>query len=575
MKLLSPFGSPLTTVVTIAMSTQIFLACGPSQIDSLAKGEVVTTCPDELPIGIEDLGDQFLRECKLTPYWALEYVGSDLAKRFVGSIEGLTESSAGVIDSGYFPENLRSKIREDTIFKIDTNDQSLFYPDHSKMVANLMFHPTLGSSQNSYVGAFIAFGGDPLLRETAETLKDSNTSVINLSVVLENSERPVPYINALIENGKTLVFASGNNYPHEQEIPLSNSKILNVGAVDPTGMVSVYSLQSDYVDILAPSGFEILTTSDNEEYELFNGTSAAAPLVSGIVADLKSILPRLTPAEVEYLVKRTAIPLTSNITGQNGSGMINAYKLMRVADRIRNSLMADESFDLQNDSFYDFSEEAKGLLLLADDLDQSSSGMKQALIAARKSLLLDLTSKAARAVGSRYFEMGYETNAKFYSTLANVTPKMFFRFHENFDDRFTDYVFLNQPQLDDVKKGKLYRFSSRFSEDSKIYQHALKNIQKLATSGSVTDLRDAMRFSYLLERDGTEVLRNSGLDDIKGLWDEAVVIEMDLVEASGYQWNKIEAAFKFSNSQYQSVRRVFYDMTPWNLSLYSQKVLEI
>jgi subtilisin family serine protease len=68
------------------------------------------------------------------------------------------------------------------------------------------------------------------------------------------------------------------------------------------------------------------------DYASFAGTSMATPHVSGVVALIRAANPKLTPDQVEKILKDTAVPTTED-NGQNqyGSGVVNAEAAVKAA----------------------------------------------------------------------------------------------------------------------------------------------------------------------------------------------------------------------------------------------------
>ncbi|MCT9872718.1 S8 family serine peptidase, partial [Paenarthrobacter aurescens] len=62
------------------------------------------------------------------------------------------------------------------------------------------------------------------------------------------------------------------------------------------------------------------------DYYLKAGTSMAAPHVAGVAAMMLTILPAMTPADVEQKLKGTAGPLTCV---DCGNGLLNADRALR------------------------------------------------------------------------------------------------------------------------------------------------------------------------------------------------------------------------------------------------------
>ncbi|MCC0179875.1 S8 family serine peptidase [Waterburya agarophytonicola K14] len=121
--------------------------------------------------------------------------------------------------------------------------------------------------------------------------------------------------------GNIFVFAAGNNAQQGGNVnyyPLTNSRYtITVGALDHNGVRSSYSnpgaslLISSYAntdeegilttDVRGESGF------DTSEYTEFTGTSAATPIVSGVIALMLEANPDLTWRDVQHILVRTAV----------------------------------------------------------------------------------------------------------------------------------------------------------------------------------------------------------------------------------------------------------------------------
>jgi subtilisin family serine protease len=129
--------------------------------------------------------------------------------------------------------------------------------------------------------------------------------------------------------GISIVFACGNGDPvfhigedmgnDESAIP----EVISVGATNKYNERTIYSNYGANLDIMAPGGESLgITTLDpmgsnggasiDEDYLLYNdsngfvGTSAATPIVSGVVALMLEKNPNLTRAEIENILKSSA-----------------------------------------------------------------------------------------------------------------------------------------------------------------------------------------------------------------------------------------------------------------------------
>ncbi|WP_412028234.1 S8 family peptidase [Deinococcus yunweiensis] len=124
--------------------------------------------------------------------------------------------------------------------------------------------------------------------------------------------------------GTTYVFSSGNAYRdnNRPSYPASFSTtipgVIAVGATANDNRRVPFSSAGSYVTVSAPGG-TILSTipreqSPNEPYAFLQGTSMAAPNVSGVVALIYQAKPDITPEQVRQTITWSA---NSSITGQN------------------------------------------------------------------------------------------------------------------------------------------------------------------------------------------------------------------------------------------------------------------
>ncbi len=106
--------------------------------------------------------------------------------------------------------------------------------------------------------------------------------------------------------GAVVVFAAGNDNREIEDFELGAlPNILSVSATDQFGNPTPYTNTGASIDLSAPSA--TVSTSINGDYtSSFGGTSAAAPVVSGIAALVLSLKPELTSQEVRDLLTQTA-----------------------------------------------------------------------------------------------------------------------------------------------------------------------------------------------------------------------------------------------------------------------------
>ncbi len=126
--------------------------------------------------------------------------------------------------------------------------------------------------------------------------------------------------------GAIIIVAAGNhNQNAVNEVPGACDGVVSVGATNNTNTrwVSSESSGSNFgskIDIAAP-GASILSTSINEGYSIRNGTSMAAPHVSGVAALLLSFNKNLTLEQMKNCLISSSQPIT---TDKYIAGLLNA-----------------------------------------------------------------------------------------------------------------------------------------------------------------------------------------------------------------------------------------------------------
>lgn len=139
---------------------------------------------------------------------------------------------------------------------------------------------------------------------------------------------------------KNLLFvaAKGNDYTSDTHYPSDyrNNWVLSVGASDGADQRAPFSNWGNGIDVVAPGTTDLVYTTKkvSEGSEgAFDGTSAAAPVVAGIAALLKSQNSNLHRDDMEQLIKLSAekVPTYTYTNGYNeemGFGRVNAGNAM-------------------------------------------------------------------------------------------------------------------------------------------------------------------------------------------------------------------------------------------------------
>jgi serine protease len=145
--------------------------------------------------------------------------------------------------------------------------------------------------------------------------------------------------NEVTAKGVVVTVAAGNNGADASNFtPANCTGVIAVAASDQNGSRASFSNYGSIVKISAPGVSILSTVSDGTtspttySYKNYNGTSMAAPHISGIVSLMLGVKPNLTPAEVlsHLQANATAFPSGSNCnTTSCGSGIANAAATLK------------------------------------------------------------------------------------------------------------------------------------------------------------------------------------------------------------------------------------------------------
>ena len=140
----------------------------------------------------------------------------------------------------------------------------------------------------------------------------------------------------VVRRGVVVVAAAGNNGSDVSFHPAAVPEAIAVGSTDAKDGSSGFSNFGSFVDLVAP-GDGIHSTAPNATWTLLNGTSMAAPHVSGLVVLLLSRRPEFTPAEILTILRSTSEDVrTDRFTG---SGRIHAGRAVQVSEPLPTALL--------------------------------------------------------------------------------------------------------------------------------------------------------------------------------------------------------------------------------------------
>lgn len=201
--------------------------------------------------------------------------------------------------------------------------------EHGTMVASLLSGRGTGEG-NGVIGvapdadlltASVAFGqdsgspytNDDQIAEAVRWAVDNGADVINMSLTRNTSDWPESWDDAFLyayANDVVVVAAAGNRGSGTTQVgaPATIPGVLTVAGVDREQNASFdASSQGITIAVAAPSE-DLVGVLPDGSYVQWSGTSAAAPLVSGLVALVRAEFPELDAANVINRVIRTADP---------------------------------------------------------------------------------------------------------------------------------------------------------------------------------------------------------------------------------------------------------------------------
>ncbi len=295
---------------------------------------------------IEELADNRVFEVGVEPadpafaiQWHLEAIRAPQAWEYT---TGDADVLVAVIDTGVDSDHpdLRDKLRQGA----NTADGATGWQDrngHGTAVAGV-----LAAATNNQIGVTGVAPASPILpvRVTDEVnhatswavaggiafAVNAGAKVINVSIdSMQDDPIVLRQVQAAWLAGALVVFASGNTGLQMQGG--GSAEALFVGAVVQDLQPATFSTYGEFVDLAAP-GAGIYTTQLDNTYGLSNGTSFAAPMVSGVAALIWSIKPELRPSTVRAILLETAVDVAA--AGEDvrvGAGLLNAGAAIELA----------------------------------------------------------------------------------------------------------------------------------------------------------------------------------------------------------------------------------------------------
>lgn len=147
-------------------------------------------------------------------------------------------------------------------------------------------------------------------------------------------------IDLIAKKYGTLVIAGAGNFKENidqkpfQPAALANDNLITVAAIDHDGKLAYFSNYGPVgVDVAAP-GVDIYSTQLNNKYIFYFGTSTAAPVVSGIAAEVWSKFPKLTYSQIKSVILNSTTPNKNLKNKILTGGHVDLYKALLMASEM-------------------------------------------------------------------------------------------------------------------------------------------------------------------------------------------------------------------------------------------------
>lgn len=158
---------------------------------------------------------------------------------------------------------------------------------------------------------------------------DNGAKVVNVSFGVSGSSAVQSAAQYLRSKGGVVMVAAGNTGALDSTAP--NDSLLTVAATNSNDARASWSTYGGFVDVAAP-GDSIYAPTRGGGYANVSGTSFASPITAATAALMLSANSKLTPADVDRILKSTSLDLgTAGADQYYGSGRINAAKAVAEA----------------------------------------------------------------------------------------------------------------------------------------------------------------------------------------------------------------------------------------------------
>jgi subtilisin family serine protease len=305
---------------------------GEFPLSSIGVDCLVFHVPDKLPINqiIQDLNSdervglvqenqvfEGIQGSESDAFAAISYAAKLTHVENAHSITTGKDIKIAVIDTGAEKEHpdLKGRIRQTANF-VEGGDLSFSRDKHGTAVTGV-----IGARANDGIGIYgIApeaeisvlkacwYQADSKaqcsswsLAKALDAAINSGARIINLSLAGPNDELLTKLLKAAHERGINVVAATWEKQA-QPGFPASLPETIPVISTGPDGNSKLPGWLANFPDTVAAPGLDILTTVPKEGYDFVSGSSLATAHVSGIIALLLELNPKLTPDQIKELL---------------------------------------------------------------------------------------------------------------------------------------------------------------------------------------------------------------------------------------------------------------------------------
>ena len=203
--------------------------------------------------------------------------------------------------------------------------------------------------------------GDERDKDVANAIRyaaENGAKIINMSFgkyVSENKRAVDEAVQFALKKGVLLIKAAGNDNKNLDEIEsypnpqfpdgITADAWITVGASNQTAEETLKAEFSNYgiqsVDVFAP-GVRICSAIPGNLFRRLDGTSMAAPVVSGLAAMIWSYFPEFTAMEVKNIILQSVVRHESLVKRCVTGGVVNAYNAIQLAKGLHQQKMKNK-----------------------------------------------------------------------------------------------------------------------------------------------------------------------------------------------------------------------------------------